>query len=103
VLKESVEVGAQSTEEVNVRDLTLTPKSVNKTPAISEGFELSLVITARLNEMRANYMKTLNSSSGLRPIWPPTLDTLRNFFFEPTVDTKSIVAGLNATLLIRFY
>jgi hypothetical protein len=48
VLRESFEVGAQSTDEVKVRDLTLTPKSVNETPAISEGLELFFVITARL-------------------------------------------------------
>ena len=42
---ETLEVGAQSIEEVNRRDLCLPPKSSRDTPAISEGFELFFVIT----------------------------------------------------------
>ena len=42
------------------------------------------------------------NSSDLRQIWLPTVDTLRNLFFEPTVVMKSIVEGLNDTLSSGF-
>ena len=53
MLIEKREVAVQSSEEENILDFTLTPKSSKETPAISEGFELFLVITARLKAIRA--------------------------------------------------
>ena len=50
MLNETLEVGVQSTDEVNTRDFTSTPKSCNETPAISDGLELFFVMTARLKE-----------------------------------------------------
>ena len=52
MLIENLEVVAQSSDDVKIRDFIFTPKSSIDTPAISEGFELSLVITARLKATR---------------------------------------------------
>jgi len=46
------EVAVQSSEEEKIFDFTLTPKSSSETPAISEGFELFLVITERFKAIR---------------------------------------------------
>ena len=51
MLIENLDVAVQSSDEVKIRDFTLTPKSSSETPAISEGLELSLVISARLKAM----------------------------------------------------
>ena len=48
MLIENLEVAVQSSDEVKILDFIFTPKSSSETPAISEGLELSLVISARL-------------------------------------------------------
>ena len=35
-----------------------------------------------------NEKAAVNTSRDLRPIWLPTVDTLRNLFYAPTVDLK---------------
>jgi hypothetical protein len=44
---------------------------------------LAVTNTAWQNEKAAG-----GDSSDLRPIWLPTLDTLRNFFYAPTAEMK---------------
>ncbi len=63
---ENLEVAVQSSDEVKILDFILTPKSSMETPAISEGFELSLVITARLKaSLRSWFVPALRANVGV--------------------------------------
>ena len=110
MLNETLEVAAQSTDEVNMRDFTSTPKSCNETPAISEGLELFFVMTARLKEsFRARRIPALGANIRVVVISDAREDVvsgavlgvevdrpiLSGSSFEPAKECVSVVLLLN--------